>query len=107
MGDEGAKDSLFGSLAASGWHTAATTMRLLAEGALPIAGGIIGSKIELSWPKPTRPGDVLRVETEVLEIIPSKSRPERATVVTKSETLNQNGEVLQTTIARNVGYKRP
>ena len=61
LDNEPAKATLFGGLAASGWHTAAVTMRLLVQGGLPIAGGIIGSGGELSWLKPTRPGDTLRV----------------------------------------------
>ena len=71
------------------------------------AGGIIASSIELKWPQPTRPGDVLRVESEVLEITPSKSRPERAIVTTRSETLNQRDEVVQSTVAKLVAHRRP
>src|SRR5215467_15933496 len=74
---EAAKATLFEELVASGWHTAAITMRLLVESGLPIAGGIIGAGAEITWPNPTRPGDVLRVESEVLELRPSRSRPER------------------------------
>jgi acyl dehydratase len=77
LDDDAAKDSLFSGLVASGWHTAAITMRLLVEGGLPLAGGVVGAGGELSWPRPTRPGDVLQVESEVLEIIPSRSRPDR------------------------------
>src|SRR5262245_35570849 len=65
---EAAKGTLFGGLVASGWHTAALTMRLLVEGGLPIAGGIIGAGAEITWPNPTRPGDVLQAESEVLEL---------------------------------------
>lgn len=107
LSDEGASGSLFGSLSASGWHTAAVTMRLLTEGGLPIAGGIIASSIQLSWPKPARPGDTLHVESEVLEILPSKSRPGRATVTTRSDTINQDGDVVQSTTAKLVVGKRP
>jgi len=67
LDDEAAKATLFGGLAASGWHTAAITMRLLVDGGVPIAGGIVGAGGEISWPKPARPGDVLRVESEVVE----------------------------------------
>ena len=67
LDDEAAKATLFGGLAASGWHTAAITMRLLVGG-VPIAGGIVGVGGEISRPKPARPGDVLRVESEVIEI---------------------------------------
>lgn len=92
---EAAKASLFGGLAASGWHTAAITMRLLVCGGLPFAGGIIGAGGEISWPKPTRPGDVLHVDTEVVSVTPSRSRPDRGMVVVRSETRNQHGDVLQ------------
>ena len=74
LDDEAAKATLFGGLAASGWHTVAITMRLLVEGGLPLAGGIIGAGGEINWPKPTRPGDVLHVVSEVEEITPSRSR---------------------------------
>src|SRR5215510_10155027 len=83
---ETAKHTLFAGLAASGWHTAAITMRLLVEGGLPLAGGIIGAGGEISWPKPTRPGDTLAVTSEVVEIVPSRSRPDRGTVTVRSET---------------------
>lgn len=92
---EAAKGSLFGGLAASGWHTAAITMRLNVQGGLPIAGGIVGLGGELTWPKPTRPGDVLHVESEVLEVKPSRSQPDRGVVTIKSETKNQRGDVVQ------------
>jgi acyl dehydratase len=95
LDETAAKASLFGGLAASGWHTAALTMRLLVRSGLPIAGGIIGGGGEIGWPRPTRPGDVLQVETEVLEILPSKSRPERGMIVMRSRTLNQQGEPVQ------------
>ena len=70
LDDAGARDTLFGGLAASGWHTAAVAMRLLVEGGLPIAGGLIGAGTELRWPRPVRPGDTLTVQTTVLEITP-------------------------------------
>ena len=87
--------TLFGGLAASGWHTAAVTMSMVVE-SVPIAGGIIGSGGELAWPTPTRPGDTLRVETEVLTITPSRSRPERGMVIVRCTTLNQTGATVQT-----------
>ena len=95
LDDEAAKPSLFGGLAASGWHTAAITMKLLTDGGMPIAGGIIGAGGELAWPRPTRPGDVLRVEAEVLEITPSKSRPDRGMITLRIETKNQKDELVQ------------
>ena len=105
--DEGAESSLFGSLAASGWDTAAATMRLLVDGGLPIAESIVASRIQLAWPKPTRLGDKLHVESEVLEIVPSKTRPGRATITTRSQTLNQHGDVVQSTTASLVGHPCP
>src|SRR5882757_304026 len=90
-----AQASFFRGLAASGWHTAAITMSLLVKSGMPIAGGLIGAGGEISWPRPTRPGDVLQVESEILAVTPSRSRPERGTITVKSETRNQSGEVLQ------------
>jgi acyl dehydratase len=88
--------SLFGGLAASGWHTAAATMKLLVAGDLRLAGGLIGGGLEqLSWPKPVRPGDTLTVQAEILEVRPSKSNPSRGVVRVRSTTLNQQGEAVQ------------
>jgi acyl dehydratase len=95
LGDAGAKGTLFGSLAASGWHTVAITMKLLVQSGLPLSGGIIGSGGTIEWPRPTRPGDVLTVESEVLELKPSTSRPDRGKAIVRSETRNQRGEVVQ------------
>jgi acyl dehydratase len=106
LDDGAARASLFGGLAASGWHTAAITMRLLVEGGLPLAGGIVGAGGEISWPQPTRPGDVLRVDSEVVEIRPSRSRPDRGTVIVRSDTRNQQGEIVQTLVARLVVPRR-
>jgi acyl dehydratase len=103
---EAAKGTLFDGLAASGWHTAAITMRLLVESGLPIAGGIIGSGGDVSWPKPTRPGDVLQVVSQIEEVTPSRSRPDRGTVKVRSETRNQRNEVVQVLMARLVVPRR-
>lgn len=102
-----AKDTLFGGLAASGWHTAAITMRLLADGAAPMQGGIIGAGAEIAWPKATRPGDVLQVFSEVLEIVPSRSRPDRGMVTLRSETRNQHGDIVQIFTGKLVVPRRP
>lgn len=102
-----AKDSFFGGLAASGWHTAAITMRLQIDSGPPIAGGMIGASGELSWPRPTRPGDILHVESEVMEVKPSKSKPERGFVTLRSETKNQKGEVVQLFTAKLLVWRRP
>jgi acyl dehydratase len=107
LDNEGAKDSLFGGLAASGWHTAAITMRLQVEGGMPFVKGVIGASGELAWPKPTRPGDTLHVENEILAITPSKSRRDRGMAKVKSETKNQNGDVVQTFTVNVVVWREP
>jgi acyl dehydratase len=100
-----AKESFFSGLVASGWHTAAMTMRLFVE-SLPLAGGLIGAGGELSWPRPTRPGDALRVEIEIVEIIPSRSRPDRGVALTRIITRNQRDEEVQILVAKLVVPRR-
>jgi acyl dehydratase len=102
---EAAKDTMFGGLAASGWHTMAVTMRLLVE-SVPLAKGVIGGGGEIAWPRATRPGDSIHVESEIAEITPNRSRPDRAMVLMISNTLNQHGEVVQTLKARLVVWRR-
>jgi acyl dehydratase len=106
--DEGAASTtIFRGLAASGWHTAAITMRLLVDSEFKPAGGIVGAGFdELSWPRPVRPGDELRVESEVLEVRPSKSRPEQGLVKVRTTTLNQNDEVVQISVGSLVVLRR-
>ena len=99
LDDAAARQSIFGGLAASGWHTAAITMRLLVTSGPPLANGILGAGAEVEWKAPTRPGDVLHVESEVLTLTPSRSRPDRGVVVLRSRTLNQRGDVVQTLTA--------
>jgi acyl dehydratase len=106
LDDAAAKATLFGGLAASGWHTAAITMRLLVESGLPLSGGIVGAGGEINWPKPTRPGDILQVVSEVEEVIPSRSRPDRGMVKVRSETRNQRGEVVQVLLAKLIVPRR-
>ena len=103
---EAAKQMFFGELVASGWHTAAVTMRLLVEGGAPLVGGVIGAGAEITWPSPVRPGDVLEVESEILELRPSKSRPDRGIVTLRGETRNQRGEVVQVLTAKLVVPRR-
>lgn len=95
-----ARDSVFGSLAASGWHTAALTMRLLVTGSLGVAGGLVGLGADVSWPRATRPGDELRVVSEVLEARPSKSNPARGIATIRHDTLNQHSEIVQTCVVK-------
>lgn len=106
LDDAAAQDTLFGGLAASGWHTAAITMRLLVETGLPLMGGIIGAGGEISWPRPTRPGDVLRVVSEIEDVTPSRSRPDRGMVRVRSETRNQRDEVVQVLVSKLIVPRR-
>lgn len=103
---EAASATLFKGLAASGWHTAAITMRLLNGGGAPLAGGIIGAGGQIEWPRPTRPGDVLQVFSEILEIIPSRSKPQQGLVVLRAETKNQKDETLQVLTAKLIVPRR-
>lgn len=108
LDERAASESMFGCLAASGWHTAAITMRLLVEGDLKPAGGIIGAGFdEFRWPQPVRPGDELRVESEVLEVRASKSRPDQGVIKVKTTTLNQNNEPVQLFVGNLIVRRRP
>jgi acyl dehydratase len=106
LDDAAARDTIFRGLAASGWHTAAITMKLSVQ-SFPLASGIIGSGGELTWTKPVRPGDALQVKSEILEIVPSQSKPDRGMVIVKLTTTNQNGEIVQTFSPKLVVFKRP
>ena len=107
LDEQAAQDTMFQGLAASGWHTAAMTMRLLVESELRPPGGIIGAGFdEFRWPRPVRPGDELRIESEVLEVRPSKSRPDKGLIKVRTTTLNQNGEAVQVLVANLVVPRR-
>jgi acyl dehydratase len=106
LDEAAAQATLFGGVSASGWHTAAVTMRLLVTGGLPLGNGIIGLGGELAWPKPTRPGDTLRVESEVVDIVPSRSKPNQAVVKVKSTTLNQDGRPVYVFTAKVLVFKQ-
>jgi acyl dehydratase len=107
LDEDAARSSMFRGLVASGWHTAALTMRLLTTGGLPLAGGLIGAGGELEWPRPVRPGDFISVESEIVEITRSRSRTDRGVVKTRTKTLNQNGETVQILMAKLVVFARP
>jgi acyl dehydratase len=107
LNEVAAQASVFAGLAASGWHTAAIAMRLLVDGGLPLGNGIIGLGGELAWPKPTRPGDTLHVESEILEIVPSRSKPNQAIVKVRSATLNQHDEPVHSFTSKCLVFKRP
>lgn len=106
LDDAAARDTLFGGQVASGWHTACTMMRLIVDGGLPIAGGIIGTGGELLWTHPVRPGDTLHVECEVMEITPSRSKPDRGAVTVRCITRNQHGEMVQSFTPKLVVQRR-
>ncbi|HZE11358.1 MAG TPA: MaoC family dehydratase [Burkholderiales bacterium] len=107
LDDEAARGSIFKGLAASGWHTAAMTMRLLVDSELKPAGGIVGAGFdEFRWPRPVRPGDELRVESEILEVRPSRSRPEQGMIKVRTTTYNQTGEAVQINVGNLVVPRR-
>ena len=107
LDDAAAKNTMFGGLAASGWHTAAMTMRLIVGSGFRPAGGILGFGGELAWLKPVRPGDALRIESEVVELRESHSRPDHGLVKMRVTTLNQHGEAVQTFIPTLLVNRRP
>ena len=108
LDERAAAESIFRGLAASGWHTAAITMRLLVDSDLKPAGGIVGAGFdEFRWPRPVRPGDELRVESEVLEIRASKSRPDQGIIKVRATTLNQNNEPVQVSVGNLIVRGRP
>lgn len=108
LDEAAASASIFRGLAASGWHTAAMTMRLLLDSEFRPAGGIVGAGFdELRWPLPVRPGDELHVESEVLEVRPSKSRPDQGMVKLRTTTLNQDGKAVQVSVGNLVVPRRP
>ena len=108
LDDGAAQNSLFGGLAASGWHTAAMTMKLLVGSELTPAGGIIGAGFEeLSWPRPVRPRDVLRVQSEVLEVRASKSRPTQGLIKVRGTTINQDDKPVQVFVGHLMVQARP
>jgi acyl dehydratase len=105
---DAARGSIFGGLAASGWHTAAMTMRLLVQSEFKPAGGIIGAGFdEFRWPAPVRPGDELYLDIEVLEVRPSKSRPNQGMVKVRTTTRNQKGEAVQVSVGNLIVPRRP
>ena len=108
LDENAARETIFGGLAASGWHTAALTMRLLVESEIAPAGGIVGAGFdEFRWPRPVRPGDELRIESEVLEVRASRSRPNQGLIKVRTTTLNQMDEAVQVQIANLIVPRRP
>ena len=106
LDEEAAKDSFFKGLAASGWHTAALTMRLIVDSGVPVGGGVIGAGGTINWPKALRPGETIRLESEILEVRPSKSRPDRGMVKVRFTTFDSTGDVVQVLVADIVAPRR-
>jgi len=106
LDEAAAEASVFKGLAASGWHTAAAAMRLLVTGGLPFASGIVGLGGEIAWPKPTRPGDTLHVESEIVEITPSRSKPHQGIVTVRGTMFNQNQEAVYVLTAKLLVSRR-
>ena len=103
-----AKESVFDGLAASGWHTAAIAMRLFTTGPLQFAGGAIGLGVdELRWPAAVRPGDRLRLETEIMELRTSRSKPRYGLIRIRNVATNQQGEVVLSYFANAMVQRRP
>ena len=105
--ESAAEASVFKGLAASGWHTAAVAMRLLVTGGLPFANGLVGVGGEVAWPRPTRPGDILHVESEIVEITPSRSKPQQGIVTVRATMFNQNRELVYVLTAKLLVVRRP
>ncbi len=109
LDEELARGSMFGELVASGWHTAALTMRLQLEALQDrFPSGSMGAQIDkLAWLRPVRPGDVLHVKAEIMELRPSRSRPDRGLVTVQTTTLNQRDEAVQVMTATILAPRRP
>jgi acyl dehydratase len=108
LDEAAARQSIFQGLSASGWHTAALTMRLINDSDFKAAGGTVGLGFDtMRWPIPVRPGDELRIESEILELRPSKSRPDRGLMKVRTRTLNQNGDIVQELTANVMVPRRP
>jgi acyl dehydratase len=108
LDEKAAAATFFGGLVASGWHTAALTMRMIVEGDLRIAGGLIGAGAEeLKWPRPVRPGDTLYIVSEVIEVRPSKSRPDQGIIKVRTQTMNQEDQPVMIFVANMLVPRRP
>lgn len=90
-----AKDTVFGELVASGWHTASLTMRMIVDAMPKMKGGMVGRAVEkMNWPRVVRPGDVLSLEVEIIDLRSSDKTPERGLMRTRNIVTNQKGETV-------------
>lgn len=109
LDEDAARGSMFGELVASGWHTAALTMRLQLDSLMGrFPGGSLGAQVEkLAWLRPVRPGDLLRARAEIMAMRPSRSRLDRGLVTIQTTTLNQRDEAVQVMTAAILAPRRP
>ncbi len=108
LDETAAAASFFGGLVASGWHTAALTMRMIVGSGIRIPGGLIGAGAEeLKWPRPVRPGDTLHIISDVIEVRPSKSRPDQGIVKMRTQTMNQEDQLVMSLVANLIVPRRP
>jgi acyl dehydratase len=108
LDDDAARASVFGRVTASGWYTASLTMRLMVQGELGrLGGGLVGLGGELKWSKAVYPGDTLRVESEILSVKVSQTRPDRGVVAVRNTTFNQSDEAVQVMVASMLVPRRP
>lgn len=108
LDDARARDSIYGGLIASGWHTAAIFMRMFVDGVLNDAASMGSPGIdELRWLKPVRPGDTLRGRGTVVALVPSTRRSDRGTVRSTFELLNDRNEVVLRMTGNNIIARRP
>ena len=106
MDEAAAEASVFKGLTASGWHTAAVGIKLMVASDLRLAGGLIGFGGGLEWPRATRPGDVLRLESEILAITPSRSKPNQGVVTVRNVLLNQADEPVYIFTGKILAFRR-
>jgi acyl dehydratase len=106
LDEQAARTLFFGTLVASGWHTAALTMRLLVESNLTIAGGLVGAGAEIKWPAALLPGDRIHVEVEVTATRVLRSRAEMGMITTRTQTVTAAGTVVQELVANLLAPRR-
>jgi len=104
LSQETALATPFKGLCASGWHTAAISMRLFVDMGFT---GMVGAGVDLTWPTPTRPGDRLHLEIRVTGKRDSRTKPNQGVVEVEYDTLNQDGECRQRTRTRIVVWHKP
>jgi acyl dehydratase len=103
-----ARQTIYGGLIASGWHTIAIYMRLMWDSYLKDTASLGSPGVdEVRWLTPVRPGDTLRARFTVVDAVPSRSKPDRGIVRSLSEVFNQRGEVVMTLRGLGMFGRRP